>query len=122
MGASVVAHGDAPPVLEAAEHDLDFVALAVEDLVIGQLSAASWHGWDTGGDPALCQTGSEAVAVVATVGEQDLGVWQVRQEQGAADMVAALALGEQHQYGPALLVADGVQLGVQPALGAADAA
>jgi hypothetical protein len=49
-------------------------------------------------------------------------VWQVRQEQGAADMVAALALGEQHQYGPPLLVADGVQLGVQPALGAADAA
>jgi len=49
-------------------------------------------------------------------------VWQVRQEQGAADMVAALAFGEQHHYGPALLVADGVQLGIQPAFGAADAA
>jgi hypothetical protein len=49
-------------------------------------------------------------------------VWQVRQEQGAAEMVAALALGEQHQYGPAPQVTDGVQLGIQPALGAADAA
>ena len=122
MGASVVAHGDAPPVLEAPEHDLDLVALAVEELVVGQLSAAPWHGRDTGGDPAFCQTGSETVAVIATVSEQDLGVWQVRQKQGAADMVAALALGEQHQHGPALLVADGVKLGVQPALGAADAA
>lgn len=37
-------------------------------------------------------------------------------------MVAALALGEQHQYGSALLVANGMQLGVQAALGAADAA
>ena len=37
-------------------------------------------------------------------------------------MVAALALGEQHQYGSAVLVADGVQLGIQPALGATDAA
>ena len=69
MGASVVAHGDAPPVLDAAEHDLDLVALAVEDLVVGLLSATPWHGRDTGGDPALCQTGSEPVAVVATVGE-----------------------------------------------------
>lgn len=49
-------------------------------------------------------------------------MWQVRQEQGAAEMVAALALGEQHQYGPAPQVTDGVQLGIQPALGAADAA
>jgi hypothetical protein len=46
----------------------------------------------------------------------------VRQEQGGADMVAPLAFGEQHQYGPALLVANGMQLGVQAALGAADAA
>ena len=122
MGASVVAHGDAPPVLEAPEHDLDLVALAVEDLVVSQLGAAPWHGWDAGDDASLCQAGSEAVAVVAPVGEQDRGGRQVRQEQGGADMVAALALGEQHQYGPALLVANGMQLGVQAALGAADAA
>lgn len=51
MGASVVAQGDAAPALEAAEHDLDLVALAVEDLVVGQCSAASWHGRDRGGNP-----------------------------------------------------------------------
>ena len=37
MGASVVAGVDAPPVLEASEHVLDFVALAVEGLVVGDL-------------------------------------------------------------------------------------
>ena len=34
MGASIVASGDAPPVLEAAEHVLDPMALAVEHLVM----------------------------------------------------------------------------------------
>lgn len=37
-------------------------------------------------------------------------------------VVAALPLGEQQRHGPALPVADGVQLGVQYALGAADMA
>ena len=35
MGATVVSGVDAPPVLEAAEHGLDFVALFVEDGVVG---------------------------------------------------------------------------------------
>lgn len=30
MGASVIAHCDAPPVLEPAEHDLDLGSLPVE--------------------------------------------------------------------------------------------
>lgn len=122
MGTSVVAHGDAPPVLEAPEHDLDLVALAVEDLVVSQIEAAPRHGRDAGGDASLCQAGSEAIAVIAAVGKQDRGMWQVRQEQGGTDMVAALTFGEQQQHRPALLIADGVQLGVQVALGAADAA
>jgi hypothetical protein len=42
VGALVVAHGDAAPVLEAAECDLDAVALAVEQGVVrdGALAAA----------------------------------------------------------------------------------
>nr|WP_286203150.1 hypothetical protein [Rhizobium lusitanum] len=34
LGASVVTGFDAPPVLAPAEHVLDLVALAVEDLVV----------------------------------------------------------------------------------------
>ena len=37
-------------------------------------------------------------------------------------MVAALAFGEQQDHKPAVPVAGGVQLGIQPAFGAADAA
>jgi hypothetical protein len=37
-------------------------------------------------------------------------------------LVARLALGQQQDEGPALLVADGMKLGVQPAFGAPDTA
>jgi len=40
VGASVVAGVDTPPVLEPAEHVLDLVALAVEGLVVVDLSLA----------------------------------------------------------------------------------
>lgn len=35
---------------------------------------------------------------------------QAQQKQGGPDVVAALPLGEQHQYGSALMVTNGVQL------------
>ena len=34
VGASIIAGGDAPPILEFGEEVLDFVALAVEGLVV----------------------------------------------------------------------------------------
>ena len=36
MGTSIVAGRDAPPILEPCKHILDFVALLIERLVIGQ--------------------------------------------------------------------------------------
>lgn len=43
--AAVVAHGDAAPVFDATEHDLDFVALLVERFVIidGLLAVLAWR-------------------------------------------------------------------------------
>ena len=40
MRASVVAGVDAPPVLEAAKHVLDFVALSIETAVVRDLYLA----------------------------------------------------------------------------------
>ena len=40
MGASVVARGDPPPVLDPAEDVLDFAALAVAVPVMGRLDLA----------------------------------------------------------------------------------
>jgi hypothetical protein len=48
MGAAIVAGVDAPPVLELAEHVLDFVALSIEGLSYGmgivRLALEGIHG------------------------------------------------------------------------------
>jgi len=41
VGVSVVAHGDAPPVLKAAEHVLDAVSLAIQGSVVGKRDLAA---------------------------------------------------------------------------------
>ena len=38
VDASVIADMDAPPVFQASEHDLDFMALSVEHGVVGDVS------------------------------------------------------------------------------------
>jgi hypothetical protein len=77
---------------------------------------------DAGGDAALGECGAEGVAVVAAVGDEFAGGWKLVQQQGSAAMITGLAFGEQQRDGAPLTVADGVELGVQPALGAAEAA
>lgn len=69
-GASVVAGGDAAPILEAAEGDLDAVALAAERLVVGDRLLAVFLGRDARGDAALGERGTERIAVLAAVGDQ----------------------------------------------------
>ena len=36
MGTAVIAHGDAAPVLDATEHDVDFVSLFVEGIAVAR--------------------------------------------------------------------------------------
>ena len=53
MGATVVSGVDASPVLEPAEHVLDFMALSIEDGVVGDGGFPIGFGGDAGGDFAL---------------------------------------------------------------------
>ena len=69
VGASVVAGVDASPVFEAAEHDLDLVALAVQRPAMRDSDLAVGLGRDAGLDGALGQGISEPVAVIASVGD-----------------------------------------------------
>jgi hypothetical protein len=71
--------------------------------------------------PLLGQRGAERVAVVATASDQ-LARWrQQRGEWVGALVFVHLAFCEHHDDGAAVAVADGVQVGIPPALGAADA-
>ena len=120
MGAAVIAGGDTPPVLDPAEDVFDLVALAIEVLVVVVLDLAVLAGRDAWGGALRDQRGAEPVAVLAFVGEQLLGARERGKQQKSAFVVAHLAFGEQQDDRAALTVADGMELGVQPAFGAPD--
>jgi len=83
-------------------------------------AARRWNaGRDTAGDEGVAEAGT----VVTTVGDKfACPDWELRQHDRGAAMVTGLALSEQEHDGPPLSVAGGMELGVQAALGAADAA
>jgi hypothetical protein len=77
---------------------------------------------DAGGDAALGACGGRRVAVVAAVGNQLPRRRQQRDEDVRTLLVVHLPSREQHDDGAAVAGADGGELRVQPALGAAEAA
>jgi hypothetical protein len=115
---AVVACGDAAPILEPAEHDLDAVALAVKRLVAGDRLLAALFQRHAGGDAAAGESGAEAATILAAVGDAFAGGWKLVQQQGSAAMIPGLAFGEQQRNGASLAVADGVEFRLPPALGA----
>ena len=120
MSTSVVAHCDAPPVLELGEQVFDFVARSIDRLVIGErrLSAFRWR--NAGFGPAFCQRRAKPVAVIAAVGDQGFGLRQGFEHEPRALVIAHLTLGQQHDEGLAGGVADNMELGVQAAFRAPD--
>jgi hypothetical protein len=83
---------DAPPIFDAPEHVFDFVALLVEDGIIGDGDLPVGFRGDAGGDATLCEGGAEPIGVVALVGEELLGLGHGGQHQRRALVIAHLAL------------------------------
>ena len=78
------------------------------------------HRRDARVDPALGKSVAKAVAVIAFVADQHLGLWQVGQQYACALVVAHLPFAKQQDNRPAQSIADGVELQVQPTFGAPD--
>jgi hypothetical protein len=122
VGAAVVSCRDASPVLEPAEHDLHGVALAVMPCVISERRLAVPFWRDTWLDPAFGQSCSEPTAIVSSIGDEDFCGWQCRQDEAGALVIVHLPFGQEQDQRLAILIGDGVKLGVQAALCAPDAA
>ena len=90
MGASIIAGVDASPVLEAAKHVFDLVPLAIEALVVGDLSPAVGSRWDAWGYAARCQGFAEPVGVITPVAQQYFRFWQGLDHKSSAFVVAHL--------------------------------
>jgi len=122
MGAPIVAHGNPSPVLQPAKHDFDAVSLAIERCVVRILDLAVLSRRNAGRGATRGKRGTEPITVIATVCNESFGRRQMIRHQARALMVTHLPFRQQQGNWPSLAVADGVQLGVQPALGAANTA
>src|SRR5215210_5258455 len=111
---------DAAPILEASEHDLDLVTPAVERGVMRDRHLTVRLRGDAGGHLPGGKRLAQPVGIIASVGDEEVGLRDRLEHQSGALVVAHLPLAQQHDAWPALVVADGMKLGVQPAFGASD--
>ena len=75
MCATVIAHGNAPPVLDAPEHVFDFVALFIERFIVDARVFAPLSGRDAGHDSFFDQRRTEPVRVIAPIRQQFFCFW-----------------------------------------------
>ena len=117
---SIVSGGDASPVLEAAEHALDDVSPVVDALVVGELHLAVSHGRDDGDGAASFQPIAQNVGIIAFVGGAIDGWWQRSDTLLGNGNIGYIPGGYDDRPRSSMLVADDVDLGLQPVLGLAD--
>src|SRR6185437_10806900 len=88
------ARGDGSEMLDLAEEPLDEVSIAVEEGTEGRNVDASRHGFDVRPGTAICQALAKGVAVIGTVGKQNLTGAELVEHIAGAFAVMRLALGE----------------------------
>jgi hypothetical protein len=94
MCAAIVTRVDAAPILKLSEHIFDFVALAIEQCVVGDLDLPVHFRRDAGGDAAIGQSGAEPVGVVSSVSKQGFGFGEGVDHEGRAFIVTHLPLAQ----------------------------
>lgn len=74
MGASVIAHGDTPPVFKFSEHILYFVALLVERFIVLDLDFAVLFWRNAGRYLFFDQRMAEPIGIIPTISEHLFGL------------------------------------------------
>lgn len=120
LWASVVAGSDPSPVLEAPGHDLDPVAAIVAASVVFDRLSKRLPNRDTGLYPLGFLRTCGPIGIVPTVGHQPFHLWQAAQEVRRAGVISDLICSREKPDQATIGIGDGMQLGVQAALCAAD--
>ena len=120
MGEAIVSRGDPAEVLEAPEHALDGVAVAVEIGREAILPAAVDLGRDVRRGALALDLATDGVAVVPLVAVQDVGGGQLVEQGIGGGAVGDLAAGQQEGDRAAEAVGQRVDFRGPPAAGPAD--
>jgi len=94
MSASVISSCDTPPILEASEHILDFMALFIEDFIILYFLLPVFLWWNTRRDALIDQCLPEPIGVISFVGQQMPGSREIIDEQGRSFKITYLSGGQ----------------------------
>jgi len=95
VGASIIACGDTSPIFEPCEHDLDFVTLLIERLVIGQRDFSAFGRGNAGFAASFCDSLPEPIAIITTVGKEYFGWRQDLKDQPRTLVIAHLPFAEE---------------------------
>jgi hypothetical protein len=117
---AVVSCGDSSEVLEAPEHALDGVTVAVEIGREAILPAAVGFGRDVGCGTLALDLATDSVAVIPLITMQDFGGGHLVQQGIGGGAVGELAAGQQERDGAAEAIAQRVDFRRAPAAGTAD--
>ena len=116
---SVVSGGDAAEILEAAEHALDCIAIAIESWREAVFPSPIGLGRDVGHCAFRLDLAADCVAVIALVAMKNVAVGQVFQEVRGGSAIGNVAGGNEEGDGPTLDVGQGMDLGGSTTSGAA---
>jgi len=94
----------------------------VAPLVVSDSRLALFSARDAGAYTLVLQGFPKPIGVVAPVPEQPVDIWQTAQQGPRPDVIAHLPGRHEEVERPPFAVADGMQLGVHAALGAANQA
>ena len=120
MSKAIVTSSDPAEVLEAAEHALDGVAVAIEGGREAVLPAPIDFGRNVGCDPHALDFAANGVAVVALVAVKDGGRGHLVEQCIRGDAVRYLAAGQEERDRAAELIGECVDFRGAPTARAAD--
>jgi len=117
VGQRSLASGDAAPILQTAERDLDAAAAPVAALVVSDRLVARSAAQDAGLDALGFQGVPEPIGVITTVAKQPLCSRQIVEQGCGAGVVAD---DHEEARGPPIRIPDGVQFGLHTAFRTAE--
>ena len=120
MGKTVVASGDPAEVLEAAEHALDGVAVAVEHGREAVFPDAIALRWNVRRGPQALDLSANGIAVVALISIQNIGCGHPVEQRVGGNAIRHLAAGQEERDRAAEPIGERVDFRGAPAARATD--
>ena len=73
MGAPVITHGDAAPIFQSTEHNLDFMALFIQGFIVFDRNTAILFAGNAGYHLTRTQSLTQPIGIITSIGQKRPG-------------------------------------------------